>query len=922
LFVSVLAVVAAVANVAAQTVYWDIDSLDRAGAGGANPTGIWNSSISDWNVNGDGTGLPSPWPPGAIAAFAAGTNATGNYSVTVTGTQSLSGLIVEEGNVTQNFGTLNFGDTIGAPVNIASGSNFVENSTGVFTGTGGITKTGAGTLYLRGANKFSRSGSGNEQFLTINAGVVDFTSDANLGAVPSATDNGAALTLNGGTLRYAGTMGLALAKSRGVKIGASGGTVEVSNAAATLALPSGASAATALTGTGTLTKTGAGRFRLQTAQTTFTGKYVVKAGSLAFSDQNQLGAIPAATQADYFMLDGGGLLNNSGAATTLDPKRGITIGANGGALYFSGAGLAYDGIIAGSQGGGILVAGDDVGAGTAGTIALNSANTYNGRTWIATGATLSVGLLANGGVNSAIGSSSSAATNLVLDGGTLLYRGDATTTNRNFTLTSALISTIDASGVNNAPLVFTSTAPIGIAGTGSRTLVLKGTSTADNTLSLAIVDQGNNPTKLNKIDAGTWVLTNTANSYTGDTIISTGGRLKLGASGVIPDGSLVRMFTSAVFDLNGFNETVKSISGDSGTIALGSKTLTINNSGGEVYSAAITGAGGGRIVKNGAGKLTLRPTTASYDGGLTLNAGGLGIGTSNALGAGVLRVNNGATLSNAGTTAISPTNAVVLNGDLRFDDSFSTTPGAINWGASDANKWTITGADRTISVDTAAGGYGVTINQPIGEDAPGRGLVKQGNGTLRLTAANTYTGATTVLGGTLSLAQTFLPDWAGVLVGAGATLNLSFPANSPDTVVSLFIDGAWRLNGTWGAIGSGAEHESAQITGTGRLLLKPWIMPIPGDFNSDGAVDSGDYVVWRKAYGSSTSLPNDNGLGIPVGLAHLELWRQRFGNTAAASAADRLGRGAIPEPAAALLFAFGGAALPLLRTSRDRSGAR
>ena len=82
----------------------------------------------------------------------------------------------------------------------------------------------------------------------------------------------------------------------------------------------------ALTGSGTITKTGVGRFRLQTAQTTFTGKYVVKGGSLTFPSQDRLGAIPATTQADYFTLDGGGLYGDLSAGATLDAKRGITLG--------------------------------------------------------------------------------------------------------------------------------------------------------------------------------------------------------------------------------------------------------------------------------------------------------------------------------------------------------------------------------------------------------------------------------------------------------------------------------------------------------------------------------------------------------------------------------------------------------------------
>ena len=248
-----------------------------------------------------------------------------------------------------------------------------------------------------------------------------------------------------------------------------------------------------------------------------------------------------------------------------------------------------------------------------------------------------------------------------------------------------------------------------------------------------------------------------------------------------------------------------------------------------------------------------------------------------------------------------------LAGDLTFDDSLTATPGAIVWGTS-GNKWTISGADRTITVNTVPGGYGVLIGQPIDQDLAGLGLVKKGNGTLTLIGANTYTGATTVLGGTLSISKTYLADWGGVIIGPGATLNLSFPSSSPDTIQALFVDGAFHLDGTWGAIGSGAEFETAQITGTGLLHVTPFVppvtsQPLPGDFNNDGTVDTGDYVAWRKANGTNNALLNDNGLGVPVGLSHLDLWRQNFGNTR--SPGSGLAGGAIPEPATILLTIFG-----------------
>ncbi len=218
---------------------------------------------------------------------------------------------------------------------------------------------------LRGTNTISNTGTGDQPFLTINGGIVDFVADANLGAVPSLTDNGTVLTIHGGTLRYSGTSTSWLAANRGVYVGSNGATFEIVSDSVTLALPAGASAANTLTGSGTITKTGLGRFRLQTAQTTFTGKYVVKGGSLTFPSQDRLGAIPMTTQADYFTLDGGGLYGDLASGATLDAKRGIKLGPGGGYLAFYGTGLSYDGIISGTQGGGLSLTPNDALAQTA-----------------------------------------------------------------------------------------------------------------------------------------------------------------------------------------------------------------------------------------------------------------------------------------------------------------------------------------------------------------------------------------------------------------------------------------------------------------------------------------------------------------------------------------------------------------------------
>jgi hypothetical protein len=52
---------------------------------------------------------------------------------------------------------------------------------------------------------------------------------------------------------------------------------------------------------------------------------------------------------------------------------------------------------------------------------------------------------------------------------------------------------------------------------------------------------------------------------------------------------------------------------------------------------------------------------------------------------------------------------------------------------------------------------------------------------------------------------------------------------------------------------------------------------LAGDYNSDGVVNAGDYVVWRKSIGQ-TSLPNrSTSISGPIGQADFDFWRSRFG---------------------------------------------
>src|SRR6185503_9048158 len=103
--------------------YWD--SNGAAAGAGTTPTGIWGTDAF-WNTLGDGTAATGAWTAGSLAVFSAGTDAAGPYSVTVTGTQTGTGVTLEEGNLTLSGGTLTL--TGGAALNVGSGLNLTMGS--------------------------------------------------------------------------------------------------------------------------------------------------------------------------------------------------------------------------------------------------------------------------------------------------------------------------------------------------------------------------------------------------------------------------------------------------------------------------------------------------------------------------------------------------------------------------------------------------------------------------------------------------------------------------------------------------------------------------------------------------------------------------------------------------------------------------
>ncbi len=180
----------------AAIVYWDLDGTTAGAGGGSTPVGTWNSSNVFWNSQALGTGATAAWVAGDIATFSAGTNATGAYTVSITGTQSIGGLVFEDGTVTLSGGTL----SLAAASDFFVGSSLAARIDSTISGSAALRKTGGGSLRLGVANTFSGP-------LTIAEGTLSVTAEAALGTGTSP------VTVEGVTTRGQGGGQLAIGGS-------------------------------------------------------------------------------------------------------------------------------------------------------------------------------------------------------------------------------------------------------------------------------------------------------------------------------------------------------------------------------------------------------------------------------------------------------------------------------------------------------------------------------------------------------------------------------------------------------------------------------------------------------------------------------------------------------------------------------------
>jgi fibronectin-binding autotransporter adhesin len=434
------------------------------------------------------------------------------------------------------------------------GSNDLTLS-GNFTNSGRnniLTVNNTGATTLSGSSIFlSNSGSGSS--LTLNIGGTGNLTIS--GTIKNSSSSG------NGNLVYAGSGNSTLTLANGANIYS--GTTKVSGGTLSVDTLTNEAALTTVSGSiSTNTITVASNAGL------FVGQAVTGTGIAAGATITGIsGTTITLSATNSAAVSGTGVFGGATITTASGSVNGSTITVG------SAAGLAIGQSVIGTGiGSGATITGI---SGTTITLsATNSSSTApTGNATFATGAT-----------NSSLGTSTSAATNLILDGGTLKYTGAATTTNRLFSVGGAG-GAIDASG--SGALNFIGAGSIGFNNTpGARTLTLTGTNTGANTLNPIISDHlGLYATSLTKSGAGQWVLSG-VNTYTGATLINT-GTLALGASGAINANSAITVAEGATFDTTAQSYTFSTAK--TTTIGVGATGAGLINSAAVTFSSANLG---------------------------------------------------------------------------------------------------------------------------------------------------------------------------------------------------------------------------------------------------------------------------------------------------------------------------------------------
>jgi len=843
-----------IASAGSSEAYW-------TGAGGTS----WTATNFSSTING-GASIPGGNLTSSSIVIFAGTGA-GNLTTTLGANYTIKSLTVSTPEVAINgSNTINVTSSSVSGIDISAAGNTTIGAN--LAGNAGLSKSGTGTLTLNGSNTYSggttitggtvvigsstafgnaagavtlNPGTGNTTTVKIGASNLNVSNNIVLNSGTTAIDTNSFNATASGILSSsgaltklgAGTLALSGNNSHAGSITISTGTLEI----ASTGLLGGGTYLGAITNNGTLTYSGANNQTLGgvvsgngaliqnatstltlSGNNTYTGATTINAGVLNIQDANALGTTANGTTVV------------SGAALQLQGN--ILVGAE--ALTLSGNGVSNDGALRNISGsntyagaitlnaatrinsdsgvltltGNIGGAGQNLTLGGAGTTILTGSNTYSGATIITAG-TLQVG---NAGTTGNLSTSSS-----ITNNGTLTF-------NRSNNITQG----------TDFGTVISGTGSLIQAGSGN--LVLSGANTYTGNTTL---------------NSGTLCINNSGSGGT-NSAIGTGTLIINSGTISNTSGSLVTLSTNntqiwnAGFTFNGTND----LNLGTGNVTL-STGLSVTTAGGNLTVGGVISGSNSNLNKYGSGILNLSGNS-SYTGITNIYVGTLSVsilangGASSSIGqssnaadrlviagAGTTLRYTGAaastdrlfTLSNSGTIDASGTGA------LNFTNTGSITLGT------GAKTLTLTGNNTGLN----------TLALAIGDNTGATSLTKNGTGTWVLSGNNSYSGATTISAGTLSIAN---------IANGGTASGLG---GSTSAEANLVLNGG-TLNYTGASASSNRSFTLANSTSSGiRVESAATVLTISGTSaaTSGSLTKSGDgtlALTGNNSYSGGTTI--------------------------------------------------------------------
>ncbi|MCP5531999.1 MAG: autotransporter-associated beta strand repeat-containing protein [Akkermansiaceae bacterium] len=806
--------------------HWDVDADGSWGNAGnwsnGVPNGAGETAIFDKPLTLPRTvTLDAARTVGGIA-FASSPN---GYTITAgTGGSLVINNSGNDGAINNNGGTHTITADITLTSNVGLSSSSAADSitlTGTIAGAGSLTKPGPGQLVLSGSNT---SWTGD---VTLAGGTTTFSTNS-LGTGD--------LSISGATLVWGSSNNQDIS-DRTVSFGADPVTFDTNGNDVVIAGLIGGD------GDADLTKAGIGTLTLQNDLETF-GNVTISGGTLALGNGGATGVVfgdilnngvlsvnYGDTEALANLVSGSGSFVHAGtgvlelqaqntfSGTTTIPNGGatllladslnlqnstVTLGSTGGSLSFDILTAATFGGLAGNKNLALMNV-DTTPAAVALTVGGNNASTTYSGGLSGDGSLTKVGtgILTLAGANTYTG-------NTVVSAGQLLIATGGSTNGGAFSTTTATSGLIHVDGGN----LLGTTCTLGQATGG----LLLNSGTATFAGELVAINSGSNSTSSPVIvnggtltvpsmqigrSGGAFYTTEPAEAYINTNLYLNGGdvnvtgNLHLGTGSTVPNSSTYCRI-------------------DDGTLTVGGAlSIGLNNSG----RWSILDVHGGNLVSTGTGTDSGVVIGGPYVGKqvLVINAGTATVeriqfGQGAVDGQGVLHVHGGELY--VGSEGIVEGSSGAYTSEIRL--SAGTLGAKANWSTDLGITLSASTYSTVMAADVNEDPFDITVNGPV----VGAGsLDKYGDGALTLTGGHAYTGETTVWKGTLSVTTKTFDDSALVTVYDidGAVLNLNFTGG--DRIDSFTDDSGTYSSGTVGAVGSGADHETDAVTGSGLLYL-------------------------------------------------------------------------------------------------------